>query len=216
MGTWGTRLPLYLLGALFFSLGATAFIEAGLGTDPLDVLSLGLIEHISWMTIGIAQASFAAICIGIWSVWNKRRPTLTPFITFLFCGTMIDLFTRKKIREGRNVAGYLHLGPWPTMLIGLAACAYGSSLIIMSGFGIRAMDLLALTAFQKKRVPFWLGKGVLELLLLGIGWTLGGPVGWGTVAFLIIVGWTIQPIIWANRKFLSLPDFGLNLHQPIA
>lgn len=203
------RIALYLSGAVTFSLGATGFIQAGLGTDPLDVFALGLTDQVSWMTIGIAQAGFAAACIAIWSAWNRCRPSLMPFVTFLLCGTMIDIFTGKKIRVGRNVTDYLNLPPWPTMLLGLLACAYGSSLIIMSGLGIRAMDLLAISAFEKHRVPFWLAKGVLELVLLTVGWLLGGPVGVGTVFFLLIVGWLIQPLIWANHKYLSIPDFGL-------
>ncbi len=132
-----------------------------------------------------------------------------PFFTFLFCGAMIDTFTGSSYRSGPNIAGYLHLGPWPTMFLGVFACAYGSALIIMSGFGIRAMDLLAISAFDKKKVPFWLGKGSLEIILLTSGWLLGGPVGWGTVAFLVMVGWLIQPIVWVNRRYLSLPDYGL-------
>ncbi len=75
-GLW-PRAFLYLGGCLTFSLGATGFIHAQLGTDPLDVLSQGLIGKISWMTSGIAQSGFAALCIGIWAVWNKRPPTLT-------------------------------------------------------------------------------------------------------------------------------------------
>ncbi len=137
-----------------------------------------------------------------------------PFITFLLCGTLIDILTGQKIRRGSNVMGELGMGNWSTMLVGLALCAYGSSLIIMSGFGIRAMDLLAITAFEKNRIPFWLGKGVLEVFLLVSGWLLGGPVGWGTVAFLVMVGWLIQPLVWVNRRFLSLPDYGLHREIP--
>ncbi|MDK1474572.1 hypothetical protein QNO07_14275 [Streptomyces sp. 549] len=40
---------------MLFAAGATLFIHAGLGVDPLDVLSLALLEHLP-LTIGIAQA----------------------------------------------------------------------------------------------------------------------------------------------------------------
>jgi uncharacterized protein len=205
-----SRVALYLSGCVLFALGVTAFVDAELGVDPLSVLVKGLHKHISWVNFTITEASIAALCVSIWAVWNRRRPPVMPFFTFLFCGFMIDVFTASSYRSGRNIASYLHLGPWPTMFLGVFACAYGSALIIMSGFGIRAMDLLAISAYEKKRVPFWLGKGVLEVLLLSSGWLLGGPVGWGTAAFLVMVGWLIQPIIWANRTYLSLPDYGLN------
>ena len=52
------------------------------------------------------------------------------------------------------------------MLTGVLLCAYGSSYIIMSGIGIRAMDLVAITMVQRWKAPFWVWKTVLELCLL--------------------------------------------------
>jgi uncharacterized protein len=203
------QLAMYLLGCVVFSFGANCFIYAELGTDPLDVFALGLTKQFSAMTVGIAQGGFALLCIGIWAIWNKRRPVLSPLFTFLFCGTLIDLFIGEKIRKGRNVASYLPFDGWPLMLLGVALCAIGSALIIMSGIGIRAMDLVALTMNEKLRTPFWLAKGIFEVALLTIGWALGGPVGWGTVFFLGVVGWLIQPIMTAGSVALRLPNYGL-------
>jgi hypothetical protein len=38
---------------------------------------------------------------------------------------------------------------------------------------------------------------------------LGGPVGIAAVAFVCVVGPFMEPLIWANRRFLKLPDYGL-------
>src|SRR4030095_9270601 len=130
---------LYLLGCVLFSFGANFFIHSKLGTDPLDVFSLGLLKHVTFMTAGIAQGGLAAGCLLIWSVWNKRLPLLSPFVTFFLCGTLIDIFMGDKIRHGANVASLIPLSPWPIMILGVILCAYGSSLIIMSGIGIRSM-----------------------------------------------------------------------------
>jgi uncharacterized membrane protein YczE len=62
---------------------------------------------------------------------------------------------------------------------------------------------------RKWGLPFWACKGVMEVLLLGAGWVLGGPVGVGTLCFLVFVGWLIQPLIWANASYLRLEDYGL-------
>lgn len=200
---------IYLLGCVLFSFGANFFIYSQLGTDPLDVLSLGLRKHVSFMTIGIAQGGFAAICLLIWAIWNKRLPLLSPFVTFFLCGTLIDICMGEKIRIGPNVASFVPLSPWPLMIAGVFLCAYGSSLIIMSGIGIRSMDLVAITMVQKWKVPFWACKGILEVILLVSGWALGGPLGYGTIFFLGFVGWLIQPLMWANGKVLRLPNYGL-------
>ena len=207
---------LYLLGCVLFSFGANFFIFSRLGTDPLDVFALGVVKHVSLMTVGLAQGGFAALCLAIWAVWNRRLPLISPFVTFFLCGTLIDLFMGEKLRHGANVASLVPLSPWPMMIVGVILCAYGSSLIIMSGIGIRSMDLVAITMVQRWKLPFWACKGVLEVLLLGSGALLGGPLGWGTVFFLAFVGWLIQPLMWLNGKLLRLPNYGLKGAEPAA
>jgi uncharacterized membrane protein YczE len=191
----------YLAGCLLFSLGAHFFIQAHLGTDPLDVFSLGVLKHLH-LTIGICQASVAAVCIAVWAVWNRRRPVISPFLTFFFCGSLIDLM------QWMRLARYLGFGGYPLMLLAALLCAYASALIIMSGFGIRAIDLVAITARHRLKWPFWCGKGLIEGTLLLTGWLLGGPVGVGTVTFLVCVDLLVEPFVRFNRHYLSIPDRG--------
>ncbi|WP_131786377.1 YczE/YyaS/YitT family protein [Protofrankia symbiont of Coriaria ruscifolia] len=196
------RLTVYLVGCIFFSIGATFFIVSDLGTDPLDVFVLGVKEHIS-ITIGIGQASVALVCITIWSLWNRCRPVVLPFITFFLCGSIIDLLLAVELAEET------HIHRVGLMLVGGVLCAYGSTLIIMSAIGIRAMDLLAITMVRRWRWPFWASKGSLEALLLVAGWLLGGPVGVGTLCFLLSVNLLIQPMIAATERLTSITNLGL-------
>jgi uncharacterized membrane protein YczE len=191
----------YLAGCLLFSVGAHFFIQSHLGTDPLDVFALGVLKYLP-LTIGVCQAAVAVVCIGVWAVWNRRRPVLSPFLTFFLCGTLID------IHQWVGLARHLGLGAYPLMLLGALFCAYASALIIMSGFGIRAIDLVAITVRQRWKWPFWCGKGLIEGALLVSGWLLGGPVGIGTVAFLVFVDLLIEPFVRFNRRYLAIPDRG--------
>ncbi|MFD5625388.1 YitT family protein [Streptomyces sp. NPDC127072] len=195
------RLAAYLAGCVSFSYGAACFIRADLGTDPLDVFALGLLEHLP-LTIGIAQALFAALCIAVWAAWNRRRPVLSPFVTFLFCGSMIDLM------RAWDLAG-LPIPDPILMVLGSLLCAYGSSLIIISGIGIRAMDLVAISMTEHWRWPFWAAKFSTELLLLVGGHLLGGPVGIGTVCFLVVVDLLVQPLMRLNGSVLRLRNAGM-------
>ncbi len=193
---------LYVVGCIVFSLGADCFIGSNLGTDPLDVFALGLKKH-THITVGLAQGGFALLCLMIWGLWNRKYPPLSPFVTFFFCGSLIDLWM------WCGVATRVGMGPVFLLLAGVLFCAVGSSLIIMSGIGIRAMDLVAITMYQKLDLPFWLCKGVLEILLLVSGWTMGGPVGVGTLVFLGVVGWSIQPLMWFAEGSFGFPNYGL-------
>ena len=95
------------------------------------------------------------------------------------------------------------------MLVGVGLCALGSAYIIMSGIGIRAMDLVAIALVERTGRPFWVFKAVAEVALLATGWLLGGPVGVGTVFFLVFVGFLIQPVMALNGKLVGLPNHAL-------
>jgi uncharacterized membrane protein YczE len=201
------RLGVYLAGCVLFSLGATFFIGSDLGTDPLDVFVLGVREHVP-ITIGLGQATVAAVCIAIWASWNRRRPIVSPFVTFFFCGSLIDLLLLVELADAT------HLHRVALMVIAGFLCAYGSALIIMSAIGIRAMDLVAITMVKRWYWPFWAAKGSLEAILLTSGWAFGGPVGVGTVWFLVSVNLLIPSMISATVRMTSLTNHGLPARVP--
>lgn len=198
-----SQYALYLAGCVLFALGATCFIEAGLGTDPLDVFALG-VRDVTPLTVGLAQGAFAALMLAVWTGLQRRVPSLWPFVTFFFCGSMIDLWLHSGLLGDPPVADGL------LMLVGVALCALGSAYIIMSGIGIRAMDLVAIALVERTGRPFWLFKAISEVALLVVGWALGGPVGIGTVFFLVFVGFLIQPVMALNGKLVGLPNHALS------
>jgi uncharacterized membrane protein YczE len=61
-----TKAIIYLSGCAIFSIGATFFILSHLGTDPLDVLSVG-VRNTFGLLIGTTQSLFAVMCLVIWS-----------------------------------------------------------------------------------------------------------------------------------------------------
>jgi len=187
----------YLLSCMIFSLGATSFIFSDLGTDPLDVFCLGIQNHFD-IKIGTIQSFFALFCLLIYSFLNKWKiPPLSTGITSIICGYMIDFF-RLSLDYFKDFNSYVLL------FFGCAFCLQGSAGIILSGIGIRAMDLVALSLEEITKKPFWLYKGIAEVILLFTGWILGGPVGIGTVLFLLTVGWLIQPVINLNKKLFNI------------
>lgn len=191
------NLLIYIISCILFSLGATSFIFSNLGTDPLDVFCLGIQNYVD-VKIGTIQSIFAGFCLIVYSFLNKWKiPPLSTGVTFFICGYMIDFF-RFSLESVKDFNSYFLL------LSGCLLCLQGSAGIILSGIGIRAMDLVALSLEEIYKKPFWLYKGIAEATLLLTGWILGGPVGIGTVLFLLTVGWLIQPVITLNRKILKI------------
>ncbi|CAH2903956.1 MAG: hypothetical protein PCALPYG88_6910 [uncultured Paraburkholderia sp.] len=196
---------MYCLGCLVFSFGAKFFIDGRLGTDPLDVLVIGLNHHLH-AGMGICSSLVAGIFLAWWTLWNRRIPPLTPFVTSAAVGFLIDLWTWLAITSGMTAA----LSPYLILFMGLFLCAYGSSLIIMSGIGIRIMDLVALTMIREWNWSFFRAKMSVEVCLFITGWLLGGPLGFATLMFLVCVGPSIQPCMTLNQYWLHLPNCGLD------
>lgn len=199
------QILLYLGACVVFSLGAKSFIDSKLGVDPLDVLTIALSQNLH-TTIGISSGMVAIGFLTAWTLWNRKFPPLTPFVTTFLVGNLIDLWILlDPLRSIRLFA------PAGVLLVGgLLVCSYASSLIIMSGIGIRIMDLVAITMVREWRWSFFSAKMVLEVGLFTSGWLLGGPIGITTIAFLFLVGPFIQPFMWANAQFLRLPNYGLS------
>lgn len=198
------QVAMYMAGCVIFSLGAKFFIDARLGTDPLDVLVIGINGHLH-AGMGICSSIVAAVFLSWWTIWNRKIPPLTPFVTTAAVGFLLDLWTYLRLDQYTGQ----FLSPWPMLAAGLAMCSYGSALIIMSGIGIRIMDLVALTMIKKWNWSFFRAKMTVEVGMFVTGWMLGGPLGIATVAFLFFVGPFIQPFMLFNEKILLVRNYGL-------
>jgi hypothetical protein len=201
------RLPIYLTGCVCFSLGVKLFIDADLGVDPFHAMTLGLVKlvDVPYLLVGFMDGSVTLVMLIVWMAWNKRLPPVSTFITMVLVGSLIDLWNWLEIER---ITGSLGSRVLP-MLVGLVLNAYGSALIIMSGIGIRVVDLVALTLVERLGWRFYQAKLLLEAGFMTIGWLLGGPVGIAALAFVLVVGPFVEPLIWANQRFLKLPDYGL-------
>lgn len=201
------QLGLYLAGCVLFSLGVKMFIDAGLGTDPLHAMIIGIVEAVDTplIKIGLIESAITAAFLLVWTIWNRRLPPLMTFVTMALVGYLIDFWNLIGI-EWLTTAW---LAPMPLMLTALLIDAYASALIIMSGIGIRVMDLVAITFVTKLGWRFLWAKLLFEVGFVAVAWLLGGPVGMGTIGFLAIVGTLIPPMMWASERYMGLPNYGL-------
>ncbi len=132
-----------------------------------------------------------------------------PFVTAFLCGNLVDLWNHLHLETYSAKVS----SSWTVLLFGLLLCSYASSFIIMSGIGIRIMDLVAITMVEKWDWSFFRSKMLLELLMFSTGYLLGGPVGPGTLAFLSLVGTLIQPFMIANNRILRIRNHGIDKYS---
>lgn len=201
------RIFLYVSGCLAFSIGAKLFIDSHLGVDPLDALVIGISKH-TGLLLGTISGGLCILFLLVWSAWNKKWPPLTTLVTMFGVGYLIDFWNWMNFRHG--------LDPRICLIAGLFFVAYGSALIIMSGYGIRVMDLMALSFVEKMGWPFIGAKLMFEVSFITSGWLLGGPVGVGTVAFLLLVGTLIVPVIYIKERYLGFPNYSILSALPLS
>jgi hypothetical protein len=115
------------------------FIASGLGVDPLHSMVIGIVQAVDlpYVGIGLVSSAVTASFLALWSAWNRRLPPLTTFITMALVGYLVDLWNLLGLERWIVPA----LTPGWTMLTALLLDAYASALIILSGIGIRVMDL---------------------------------------------------------------------------
>jgi uncharacterized protein len=201
------RVTMYVGGCVLFSLGVKMFIDAALGTDPLHAMILGIAETISQPFIGVGVIE-SAVTVGfllIWMFWNRRLPPLMTFVTMAAVGFLVDFWNLIELE--RIMTAWLPSAP--LMIAALFCDAYASALIIMSGIGIRVMDLLAITIVRRFRWQFLWAKLLFEASFISVALLFGGPVGWGTISFVPIVGTMIPPMMWANGRYFRLHNHGM-------
>jgi hypothetical protein len=83
------------------------------------------------------------------------------------------------------------------LLQGVATAVYIS---VDAGAGPRDSLMLAIhriTGFSVR-----VARGSIEIVVVIIGWLLGGPAGWGTLAFALLIGPAVQ---WAFKVFKVHP-----------
>ena len=173
------RAPRLIAGLVLFGLGLAFMVVADLGLSPWEVLHQGLSER-SGIPIGTVGIIAGLIVLGAW-IPLQERPGLGTLANVVLIGVVMDL-TIWQFPEVTNL-----IGRWSLMVSGLLMISIGSGLYIGVGMGPGPRDGL-MTGLARRGYNLALARTVIEVLVLVVGWLLGGTVGIGTVAFSFGVG----------------------------
>ena len=180
------RLPSLYFGLFLFALGAVSNLYSGLGMNPWGVFHVGL-SGSSELSLGqVTQLVGLVVLLLGWALGFP--PGFGTVMNMFFIG----FFTDFVISSG--------LIPKPVDIIWKAAMLGASIICIGSGslfymrvrLGAGPRDGLMVGLVRKLDKPIWMVRGSIEILVLIIGWALGGPVGFGTVVTAITVGYSVQ------------------------
>ena len=179
------------IGFLLYGLAITLIVRANLGTG-------------TWLVLEVALANILGIKIG----------TMTVYMGFLVL--IIALTLREQVGWG-TLGNILSIGPWLNLfldwistpkdnlalqitmfLLGVLIQGVATAVYIGVDAGAGPRDSLMLAIQRTTGVSLRAARGAIEIIVVLIGWLLGGPLGLGTVIFALLIGPSVQ---WAFKLF---------------
>ena len=192
----------WLLGGLLVSaVGITMMLQANVGLEPWSVLQQGIAQ--TWgITYGVSSILVGAAVILIAIACGERVGAGT-IANIVLCGIFIDTLL---------ALGWIPLmnGLWSGVLMlvgGLELLALGTWMYMRSALGSGPRDALMVAMARKTGRSVGLCRASVELVIIFIGWRLGGQVGLGTVISAVGLGSLF------NLNFALLRFDAAALHQ---
>jgi uncharacterized membrane protein YczE len=178
------RLVNLLVGLAFYGLGLAMMVKASVGVPPWDVLSQGLASQLG-LSFGQATILVSALVLLFW-IPLRVKPGLGSILNALLVGLFADLA--------------LPLLPkteiyWQQALmfvLGMLLISFATGMYISSGMGKGPRDGLMMGLAQKFNIPFWIARTSVEIIVVSVGFALGGQVREGTLLFAISIGYLNQ------------------------
>jgi uncharacterized membrane protein YczE len=173
-----------LLGGLFLcALAIALMLRADLGLGPWDVLHQG-ISRVTGISVGLVTILVGFVVLLLWFPL-RERPGLGTIANVISIGLMLDVVLSLLVAPESLWARWLFLIAGPPIF------SIGVGLYIGAGVGSGPRDGI-MTGLERHGVPVAVARTGLELTALGIGWSLGGTVGIGTIYFALSVGPVMQ------------------------
>jgi hypothetical protein len=183
------------IGFALYGLAIALTLQANLGTGTWSVFEVAL-TNITNLSIGTITILVAFVVL-VFVLLLKEKVGWGTLANILSIGLWLDLFllfipfleNNLLLQSAMLLAGIVTMGVASAVYIGVDA-----------GAGPR--DSLMLAIHRHTKLSLRVARGAVELTVFLIGWLLGGPAGWGTLVFAILIGPAVQ---WAFKVFKVKP-----------
>ncbi|MEH7251881.1 YitT family protein [Neobacillus niacini] len=194
---WICRWTFFIFGLIVFGLGIALTVEGkSIGIGPWDVFHYGLFLRIG-LSIGTWSIIMGFLLLTVSSIATKKLPKIGAFLNMLLIGLFTDFFLWL-LPSINSVIGAVIFFTIGAILMGVATGIYMSAEL---GSGPRDGIMLLIigkTGWSIQRV-----RSGMEVLVLILGWALGGPVGIGTVIIAFLLGPVVGISLPQSKKLLK-------------
>jgi uncharacterized membrane protein YczE len=181
------RITQLLIGLAMYGISLAMFIRAGLGLDPWDVFHQGLAGKLGW-SIGTVVVVVSFLVLLLW-IPLRQMPGFGTLANAVLVGVFADIGLAL-------IPAFSHLGGQIAMLAGAVLLnAIASACYIGARLGPGARDGLMTGLARRTGWSVRLSRTLIEVVVLGSGWLLGGSVGVGTVVYALAIGPLVQLLL---------------------
>jgi uncharacterized membrane protein YczE len=191
---WARRI-IQLLGGLFlYGIGLALMVRAGIGVAPWDVLTQGISLR-TGIPFGLVTNIVGALVLLLW-IPIRVRIGFGTVANVLLIGTCAQLGLAVipqqtvPLLQGLVFAG------------GLALVAVATGLYIGARLGPGPRDGLMTGLHRRTGWPIWVVRTSIEVIVLAVGWALGGQFGIGAIAFALLIG----PMVGVTLPLFHIRD----------
>lgn len=175
-----------IMGFLFCASSTVLMLNSNLGLSPWDVFHQG-ISRITGVTIGNASIIVSIIFVVVGMILGQKLGVGT-ILNVVIVGKFIDIIIVLNIIPlATNIISGVIM-----MILGMLVMGFGCYLYIGCGLGCGPRDgvMIGLSASINKPIKYI--RASMEILVLIIGYILGGDIGLGTLISAIGLGFSMQ------------------------
>ena len=182
-------------GLTLFGLGEGLLIVSAIGASPWSVLAQGIYLNVG-LSVGLITILISVVVLILWIPLNQK-PGIGTILNALIIGFMIDVCIRF-VPTPENFISQLFLA-----IIAVATVGLGGGIYLVANLGAGPRDGLMIGLQKKTNFPIAAVRAFLEILVMSIGWYMGGTVGVGTLLFAFGIGPCVALSLFIVEKLFS-------------
>src|SRR5574337_668423 len=172
-------------GFLLFGISIDMMVQVNLGTSPWVVFEKALTLH---LPITLGQATIAdAVVVTLVDVLLKQPLGWGTIANMLSIGLWVDGV--KPLIPAAPANLWIQI---PYLLLSALVMGFATAVYVGVNAGAGPRDTLMLAISRLAKVSVRRARTFLEAGVVLVGWLLGGPVGLGTLIFVVAIGPAVQ------------------------
>ena len=184
-----------VFGLILFGAGEGLLIVSFTGASPWSVLAQGISLNTN-ISVGLVTFMVSVSVLFLW-ILLKQKPGLGTLFNILIIAAMIDICIIF-VPTPEIYFNKLLLAIVSVLLVGL-----GTGFYLIANLGPGPRDGLMTGLQRKTNLPIASVRAFLEILVVSIGWYLGGTVGIGTLFFAFGIGPAVALGLHIVEKFFN-------------